>query len=448
MIIKNIENAVFNGINLKFKETKINLTKTSAIFECVDNIDIPSIRDEVHCDYLFCTNDKGEKITLYDCCIALNQTLLEGYIKSVLIVYNKILIGDFLDNIITKEIDSFEAVIDRKEWPYIVSIINNDWEIKDFHIRTGRDVVEGLATSKLNIKINSNSSKHIFNDYLNIFHNIISILFWGIGYFPDNIQINVILDNKKFKYINPNQSIFETTDNVKGYEILYPKFNNFQDIYDKWEKLYNSNIVLFHIFWGIQNSHSPEESKTFNYIQCLEAFFTNNIIKDKFDSKYRDSIKNIFNDCFKESNKNKLVRKMKRIIGRINSNGYNYSLNEFSNSLQGKLNDINEFSLYQKIKNIYSNKYSLSIFKYEYDNKLIKTFIFKTYNHRNFMAHINNSDSHFKKYENSLIHSKFKLLFRMLIMDYIDLQYDQDSFISCIYNIDNWYKKHSIKKEK
>ena len=153
MIIKNIENAVFNGINLKFKDTKIDLTKTSAIFECVDNIEIPFIYDEVHCDYLFCTNDKGEKITLYDCCIALNQTL-QRYIKSVLIVYNKILIGDFLDNIITKEIDNFEAVIDRKEWPYIISIINNDWEIKDFHIHTGRDVVEGRATSKLNIKIN------------------------------------------------------------------------------------------------------------------------------------------------------------------------------------------------------------------------------------------------------------------------------------------------------
>ena len=410
MIIKNIENAVFNGINLKFKDTKIDLTKTSAIFECVDNIEIPFIYDEVHCDYLFCTNDKGEKITLYDCCIALNQTL-QRYIKSVLIVYNKILIGDFLDNIITKEIDNFEAVIDRKEWPYIISIINNDWEIKDFHIHT-------------------------------------SILFWGVGYFPDMIRIKVLLDNKVLEYISPNQSIFETSDNIKGYEILYPKFNNFSDVYDNWEKLYKSNIVLFHIFWGIQNSHSPEESKTFNYIQCLEAFFTNNILKDKYDPKYRESIKNIFADYLKKSKKNKLVKKMKRIIGRINSNGQNYSLDEFSNSLQGKLSDINELSLYQKIKTIYSNKYSLSIFKYEYDNNLIKTFIIKTYNHRNFMAHINNSDSYFKKHENTLIHSKFKLLFRMLIMDYIGLEYDLDSFNKCIDSINKWYKKYSIEKRK
>lgn len=447
MIIKNIENAVFNGINLKFKDTKIDLTKTSAIFECVDNIEIPFIHDEVHCDYLFCTNDKGEKITLYDCCIALNQTL-QRYIKSVLIVYNKILIGDFLDNIITKEIDNFEAVIDRKEWPYIISIINNDWEIKDFHIHTGRDVVEGRATSKLNIKINPISRKHTFDDSLNVFHNIISILFWGVGYFPDMIRIKVLLDNKVLEYISPNQSIFETSDNIKGYEILYPKFNNFSDVYDNWEKLYKSNIVLFHIFWGIQNSHSPEESKTFNYIQCLEAFFTNNILKDKYDPKYRESIKNIFADYLKKSKKNKLVKKMKRIIGRINSNGQNYSLDEFSNSLQGKLSDINELSLYQKIKTIYSNKYSLSIFKYEYDNNLIKTFIIKTYNHRNFMAHINNSDSYFKKHENTLIHSKFKLLFRMLIMDYIGLEYDLDSFNKCIDIINKWYKKYSIEKRK
>lgn len=443
MIIKEIENLVFHDVEIDIEETKINLSKTSAIFKCVENTELPNKIEEKYFKFLFCLDKENKKITLYDCCVCLNKTLGDT-IESIKIIYNKILIGDHITSLRNISLDRMDVVIDRKFHPYVLSIINNKWILENYSVSTGRNVVDGKATGQLKIEIIDNTHKSVLDDYLDVFNNIICILFWGIGYFPDTEEFSLIINDKKLTYINPNESICETNDIVHNYESLFPKYDNIPEVYKKWKKLYEDNLILFHIFFGIQKSHLAEEIKTFNYIQCLESLFSNNIFEEKFNVSYKEKIKGALLNALDEKKENELTKSIKKIINDINSNGEKYSFSDFKNSLQGKLNDINELSLNQKIKQMYCNKYSLKIFNYEYQNHLITICKKKTYNHRNFMAHITSSNQYFKKNENKLMHAKFKLLFRMIVIDLISMKYDEESFLKCIEKIDDWYKKNTI----
>lgn len=441
MKIKKIENLFFNKCSIDIIETDFDINETSFVIECANKVDLDFFYKGIseHCDYLFCYDSDGIKFTLYDCYIAINKTL-QYKIESFKITYNKIIFGNHFKEINKIKINKLESVIENSKLTYKIHIGKNQWTLQDdINIKTEWNVDDNGNIKGIKLIIQSSKVDKTLQEYINIFDNVICIFFWQIGYFPDSKKINFYINDEKYEYNNPNKSIYNTNGIIRAKSRLNSDLNKFPNIYEKWENLYNNNLILMHLFFEVQNSNGFEEVKTFNYIQCLEAIYTNNIIKNIFDDKEKNEIKEIFNKIIDSNKKNKLTRKLNRIIRKIRKKGNNYTLLDFKNTLAGKLNDINKLSLYKKIKEMYSNKFAQVIFKYENDNNLLKEFIQKTYNHRNFVAHINNNGEYFKGKENRIVQLKFKLLYRLNVMEMIGMPIDKSYLEEYVNDIDKLY---------
>lgn len=445
MKVKEIKNLYYKNVKINIRECDIELSKNSVIIEC--NEKISRTLDETFeiIDYLYCIGENDEKITLYDCHLALNESDIQ-YIRNFKLIYNKILIGEYVDDYENMEISELECVFDNSILTYQISIGNSYFNINDYEIHTEWNIVNNKCKG-IKLTITPMGCKKKISELIDILNNILCILFFEIGYFPNERKIYVINDNYKYEFLNPNKSIYRTSKNIEIEGRLKKElYKNINDSYKKWCKLYEDNKVLFHIFFDAQDSSTFEEVKTFNYIQCLESLFANNIFEKTFSDKYKEDIKQLLKEQINPNKKNKLIRKLTRIIKHIRACGVTYDIDDFNNSLQGKLNNINEMSLSKEIKEIFNNKYAQKIFEYEKSNNLIKIIQKKTYNHRNFVAHINNKNNYFIGDENHLIQKKFKLLFRLVVLEIIDIEVNEEQLTKYIDHINLWYKNNTIKK--
>ena len=443
MYIKKIENLFYNKIKVEIEPSKLDINSTSFIIKCKNKV-YRNLNLEIqkHIN-LFCFNDSNEKISLYDCSVVINQ-LTNNFITSFKIIYNKIIIGNHFERLDNIYIDSMDAIIDNSVVTYRTGISNNNWNIDNYTIHTEWNKNINCKFDGVKISIKSNNEKSSLEKYLYVFDNIICIFYLSMGFFPDKKEIILNIDNKKCLYINPNESLYLTSDSINIISELNFDLSNFPIIYKKWNAFYIKNLTMLHMYFDIQKSHNFEEVKTFNYIQCLEALFTNNIYEQLFSDSYKEKIKTNFREYLSKDKKNNLVKELLKTINDINKNGNVYTYEMLTDTLQGKLNDINEMSLNKKINNIFENEYAKLIFKYEDGNNIIKFIKEKTYNHRNFMAHINKNTKYFIGDENKLMQNKFKLLIRVIIMSLIDMNIDDECLKKYISYINNWYKDNKF----
>ena len=445
MKISKIDNFYFDNIFINILESELNLEKSSFYLECnnFEKIDFSQNKNQQHYDTLFCYDANGEKFTLFDCTVALkgkNRDIKQGF----LVTYNKIICGSHFQNLNELSIDKLEVVIDNSKSKYQIGIGRNNWELEDKTNILTEWNIDNTKIKGVKISVLPSEKQKNFLNCLDILNNLLCIFYFYMGYFPDYKKISFYKEDKKYNFYNPNTSLFYTIDPINSIMILHSNLNNMPEIYKKWNEFYHKNLILMHMYFEIQNSKGFEEVKTFNYIQCLESLYSNNFQIKLFDDNKKEEIKKIFENILNENRRNKLILKLKRILKNIRKSGYNYNLENFKNSLLGKLNNINEMSLFKIINMLYNSDYAKIIYKYEYDMGIIKKFKDKTYKHRNFVAHINNNCNYFQKEENTIAQQKFKLLFRVMVMNIMGMNIDIKHLNNYVSFINKWYENNQF----
>lgn len=358
--IKNlfIGEKIINGKNLIIKECNINIQKSSIDIKCEFKISLTPYllfnERPTKQKFLFCFGEKNLKISLYDCYICVRKlNVNRAVIEKISIIYNQILIGEHVEDCGKIPIKHVEYIVQND---HNIKIWKNDcWGIKDFKVK-----IKALKEHQMQITIDSKGEK--LSKIFEILNNVIGIVFWGAGYFLNKKKIFILINGNKCEYISTNGSLLETTKFTDINGILVSYYEDWDKVYSKWEKLYNENKMLIHMFWSIPCTKF-EEVKTFNYIQCLESLFSNNIISKDI-------------------------------------------------SLRKKINEIFEYELSKKI------------FEREEREGLLENIEENTYNHRNAIAHIDSHKRIFKKEDNRTIQLKFSLLFRVVMLNLLEIEYD------------------------
>lgn len=445
MKISKIDNFYFDNILINILETDLDENKSSFYLECnnFEKIDFSTNKSQQHYETLFCYDENGKKFTLYDCTVALKgktRNIKQGF----LVVYNKIIYGNHFEDLNELIIDKLEVIIDNTRLTYQIAIGRDNWELEDKTNILTEWNIENNKTKGVKIIVFPSDKQKNFLNCLNIFDNLLCIFYFNIGYFPNYKKISFYIGTKKYDFYNPNNSLFYTLDSINALMILNSQLNNMAEMYEKWVEFYNKNLILMHMYFDVQNSKGFEEVKTFNYIQCLESLYSNNFETKLFNDDKKEELKKVLENALNKNKRNKLLRKLERIFKNIRKNGYKYDINQFKNSLSGKLNDINKMSLYKKINMLYSLDYAKIIYKYEIDKAIIKKFKEKTYNHRNFIAHINNNSNYFKGKENIIAQQKFKLLFRVMVMNIIGMSIDINNLNNYVSFLNKWYEDNQF----
>lgn len=440
-------NLNMNEIILTKCKTNIDTQKSSFTIEC--NIEIENKAEEdlmkkiFNFKFLFGKDSIGKDFTLYNCSARIIK-IQSHIIKKIFVAYNFCIYGKMIENLNNLKINEFQSIINDTNFKLQTQIGKNEWKIEDsIIIKTGWNFndtkIEGIK-----ILIKDENSRKTFEDLLSVYENILCIFFWILGFFPNNKQTTFIYENTQVYYFEANEKIYNTKDIIDDKQVLFYSLDNFQIVYNKWKEMYSSNLILFHMFFDIQNNNNFEEVKTFNYIQCLESLYSNNFETKLFNDDKKEELKKVLENALNKNKRNKLLRKLERIFKNIRKNGYKYDINQFKNSLSGKLNDINKMSLYKKINMLYSLDYAKIIYKYEIDKGIIKKFKEKTYNHRNFIAHINNNSNYFKGKENIIAQQKFKLLFRVMVMNIIGMSIDINNLNNYVSFLNKWYEDNQV----
>ena len=386
---------------------------------------------------IICITKNNKIITLLDCSIAPTT----NHMIQFQVIYNLMIIGldvDSLDELMTR---NFHAILRCKKLDYKLWIGKNSFTIDNLvkvQSKWNKEKIGnkykifGVEISFKVLKVKS------YSYFIDTFFKLLMVYSFYIGYFPDEIEFYFYLKNKKIEIINPNKSVYRTSNrNIIIDKVLNLKNPNFTIAYDKFNKLYDNNKILFNVYFSINyNEDNFDEIKTFNYIQCLESFYTNVI---KYKKTNTQNIKKDFLVYLKSEmdNEESIIRnKIKEV------SIFNEKFSEISNFLTAEIKSMGNVSLNALLKIILKSDIARLIFKFEFDNGLFNRIQSKMYNHRNLLAHINKNSNYFFKLQNSLMQKKLDLLFRILVLNYISLEINQDSLVDYInYINNNFYKK-------
>ena len=423
-------NLNMNEIILTKCKTNIDTQKSSFTIECnieIENKDEEDLMKKIfNFKFLFGKDSIGKDFTLYNCSARIIE-IQSHIIKKIFVVYNFCIYGKMIENLNNLKINEFQSIINDTNFKLQTQIGKNEWKIEDSIIIKTDWNFNDTKIEGIKILIKDENNRKTFEDLLSVYENILCIFFWILGFFPNNKQISFSYENTQVYYFEANESIYNTKDIIVDEQILFYSLNNFENVYNKWKNLYSSNIMLYHVFFDIQNNNNFEEVKTFNYIQCLECLNREYFQYKRFEDKYKKKIiKSILENLNDEE--------LEGIITEINKNNSDFKLQNIKDYINGRIADINKVSLYQTIKKIFESKEAKIIFKYEYEHKnistneyLIKKFIEKAYHHRNFMAHLDDDNDYFHKEENKLAQLKIKLLIRMIIINMLEINIEIDS---------------------
>ncbi len=447
-------NLNMNEIILTKCKTNIDTQKSSFTIECnieIENKDEEDLMKKIfNFKFLFGKDSIGKDFTLYNCSARIIE-IQSHIIKKIFVVYNFCIYGKMIENLNNLKINEFQSIINDTNFKLQTQIGKNEWKIEDSIIIKTDWNFNDTKIEGIKILIKDENNRKTFEDLLSVYENILCIFFWILGFFPNNKQISFSYENTQVYYFEANEKIYNTKDIIDDKQVLFYSLDNFQIVYNKWKEMYSSNLILFHMFFDIQNNNNFEEVKTFNYIQCLECLYSRFFNIMRFDNSNRDEIIKIFVEILNTNKKNKLANKIKKVIKNIKKEGYNYDVDTLKKSLSGKLNDINKLSLHKIIDKIFEREEAKAIFKYEYEHKnsrtkkyLIKEFKNKMYNHRNFMAHLDYDKNFFKGEENTLAQLKLKLLFRTIIINMLGINIVIDSLDKYIKKINSDYYQNKM----
>ena len=420
---------------ISFAIDEIRNTKTIKSNECIINK-----------KYIFGIDENGIPFTLYNCQVF--PSSFSYIISKITILWEELLYGIHLSDIDNFMIDKLNITFDNNTSPMSALIGRESFSIeeKEILVETDWDIASKGGNKRINCILFSftpHREKNLY-DCINIFKMLIDIYFWKIGFFPDYYNYEIIKNDNKYYYFDSRATVQSSAVYNSSYIYDITDENiNFEKAYEQWKNIYLRKKNLFHLFMEIQhkNFNQFEEVTTFNYIQCLESFYTSYfddyyIFPNEYKNKIINEIKYSFS---KRSKNNKRIRKIIKDINRNCNSNYSYEL--FYSAIDGKFNSINEISLSKLISKIFNISYSKTIFKYEYDNRLITKFKKKTYNHRNYIAHMKEKDSEiFKEKENEIAQKKFKLLFRCLLLEKLDIKIDDNKLEKVVDEIDKLYE--------
>ncbi len=401
--------------------------------------------------FIYGEDENNKPFTLFDCYVlALNYNYNE-----LEIVWNKMLYGiktEFLDDLL---IDQMDLIYDNNNSNYRALVGKNTFYIDDHKMLVNSNwYIEQEGTRKIvrgNVLSFNSTTQEKFLNYISNAKMLIDIYYFMVGFFPDYYKFILYYNGNKIYYYQPNDGIQTSKEVYARYIncIVETDKVDYEKAFEIWKNMYNNQKHLFHMFMGIQQKENNQfvEVNTFNYIQCLESFYTSYYPEYyKFQNEYKMKLINNIKFIFLKNQK--LKRRMKKDIRKINKlSNSNYSFDELCNSINGKFNSINEISLNQLLNNIFKLPISMSIFEYEYNNKLIKLFKTKTYNHRNYIAHMTNEKMiTFYNRENMLAQSKFNLLFRCMVLNQLDIEIDNNNIILLLNEINKYYDNNTLTK--
>lgn len=176
--------------------------------------------------------------------------------------------------------------------------------------------------------------------------------------------------------------------------VMIDKFSLNKDIIKKYENFVKETSILKDIYLTIINSDTYREIKINMTLQCIEGFY-----RCIYDKKRKLSYKQILEIVFLKNNycKKVLSNLDKRII---TINGENENI-----------------------------------------------FLYKARNHRNYFSHLNINErkNMFEKMQINYAYWKIILVYRLLLIQYLDVKYDKELLNEIIMDIDNYKKKNKIR---
>lgn len=437
IIIKEISDFTYKGENIELTEPfKINISESSFIIRDLPENTNWTCNDgsmiEKKC-FLYCKDINGNLITLLDCEIK----PLNIFASSFFIVWDKMIFGCHIESEDLLEVSILECSINDKKLPCHCFIGKENYKIENNEIEVNTDwnIIDGDSGKRI---LGSNfwlkSEKAIaFSRLYKVFQNLMCVYYFYIGFFPSEVQIKSEYKGTEILVYSPNRSIYNTSNKYKDFNVSigYNK-ENLSEQYEKWIELYKKNEYVFHLFFNAQyNEDAFSEVITFSFIQCLESFYSSfNDIQKFSDDQKKEILKELKTQV-------KQDEKIKKILMEIDQ----YTIDDLQSSLDGMLDRLNILSLNKIIGNILDSVEGQIVFEYEHSQKgILQKTKSKLYNHRNFIAHINDDNDYFRGDENILIQNKLMLLFRAFVLGKLGSEYGKENLKKISKYIENRYR--------
>lgn len=438
--IKKVKELKYEGVSLKLRNTFFVNKNESSFYIDVQREDFTFCMDKPEkIDKIVCYTMNDKPITLINCSIVpTNSKKVRFHI-----VYNLMIIGEIIESIDNILINNLHIDVINKKLNYNMWIGKNEYIIDKGKICVQTDwntKKVGLTEKVKGVSFKLKTKGITEYTYLiNSFFKLLIIYYFFIGYFPEKYNIYFYKNGRKITIINPIKTIYRSMkSSVDINKVLYLTDKDLSKSYDIFSELYDNNLILFHLFFSINyNSDNFEEIRTFNYIQCFESFF-NNILMIKDNCNNIDNVEKIIITHLKEQLENE-NSKIRTDITKSFTNQEKVSIDDIIKKVSARLNNIERVSLYRLIKIILETEESRIIFKYEYDNNYISIIRKKLYHHRNLFAHINKDRMYLVGLQNDIIQEKLDLLFRILVLNNINVKISKKRFEDCIESINSKY---------
>lgn len=279
---------------------------------------------------------------------------------------------------------------------------------------------------------------------------LMEIYYLYLEFFPAIMEPRYTIDDgTELLIFHRFSRIYSSSANIAKYSYSIKIADNIHmdEFYKKWKMIRNKEKAVFNLFcFTARCEDYILETPTATIIQCMEGYFRchHGDALEKYGSDITrqliDSVKNSLNNS-------------NEWIDLCNENGIE-SPNIISR-IEGLLGQLNSCSLRDiLIMGMEYNQYTKMLFEYEHthetENKVsyFSIFLKKATGHRNWLSHMMTPERCFEGDENTFARDKLSVLFRLILMQDIELPVDLDSLNKIINTINTWYDNHQFNNRK
>lgn len=385
---------------------------------------------------LFCFDNVGIPFTLYSCTIV-PKKFSSVRISEVLIRWDFMIYGAHIENVQEENSDQLWAIVENDTLSY-----RNAFGSKKFITANGNQVALDWHKNELgeyeglSVNIRTKEAYSILDLY-QYFLRFSEFMCFQAGFFAEPLELKISHNGGLIDYIVPDPGVHKSSPSTINPDlILRVENDDWGTAFDKWCAMYSSDVPVFTSFFNtLYNKDSFTDTVTSELVHVLEGYYCS-VHSTKAQKFSPDITKIVISKC-QEAIETEEISQM--------CAAENVQLKDIKKSVAGLLGKLHMKSIMNVIDSIIRfSSNTVAIFQYEHEQKKLKKFEDKIYNHRNFLAHLSIRDTRFIGEENALAQDKIRLLFRVMVLEDIGLEIDRKHLKTAIDYSNMWYKNHKM----
>ncbi len=451
IVIKEISNFPHGKVEVKDNGFIVDTSVSKVLVHIQERVDTIFFKKSLEKTWeeisvLHCRDLENHKISLIGC-----KMKIKG-LDSFVILWQTVLYGDYKDTdeglLVKKAVYTIESPYVGKNLSFYLPEV--DYQI-DEECNIYVSIKKKWENNRYVMQISFLPEEHMeVSSFYTVYMRLMEIYYLYLEFFPAIMEPRYTIDDgTELLIFHRFSRIYSSSANIAKYSYSIKIADNIHmdEFYKKWKMIRNKEKAVFNLFcFTARCEDYILETPTATIIQCMEGYFRchHGDALEKYGSDITrqliDSVKNSLNNS-------------NEWIDLCNENGIE-SPNIISR-IEGLLGQLNSCSLRDiLIMGMEYNQYTKMLFEYEHthetENKVsyFSIFLKKATGHRNWLSHMMTPERCFEGDENTFARDKLSVLFRLILMQDIELPVDLDSLNKIINTINKWYDNHQLNNRK